>query len=131
MTDDATKRRWRWVEPGHKYEQTLLARAIEPVVDFVVRTGEIIVLAGVFSTAAHATRSLTAAALSQLMFLALGLHFGIAYGRYVLRPLQGLIIKPDWLAILVASTVGGAIGVGWYFLWFEIVAVAKGLAAHA
>lgn len=131
MTDDKSK--WRWTRPGEEveWEQSLGRLVIEPAVDFVVRTGEIILLAGAFYAAAQLSNNRILHLFSDLMFFALALHFGMAWGRYVLLPLQKVKLKATWQNLLIIAVPGVAIGLLWFWLWQQIIAATKMVVAYA
>lgn len=128
--DNVGKRRWGPADADTKWEQTFLALVIEPAVNFIVRTGEITVLAGAFSAAAHITKIPLAYILAELMLLALALHFGLALGRYVFLPLAGKSMKATWKNFLTLSLAGGAGGLLWYFIWYQMVAIVGQIVNH-
>lgn len=120
MTDEETK--WRLAKPGEKlkWERSVGALVIEPAIEFVVRTGEIILLAGAFSAAAHLSHNLILRIFSGLMFFALAMHFGMTWSRYVLFPLHGVMVKATWKNSFLISLPAAAAGLLWFVLWQEI-----------
>ena len=111
-----------------KWQHTFASLVLEPAVAFVVRTGEIILLAGAFRIAAQASDNPALHVLSGAMFFALAVHFGLAWGRYVLFPLGKLKVKSTGRNLAIVIVAGLALGLVQLFLWEQIAAVAKELA---
>lgn len=130
MQDEPTKRVWGWADRDTKWEQTLGPVLFQPFVDFVVRAGEIMVLAGAFRFAARATHSIILTIFSAIMLTALGAHLGMGFGRYISYPLRGREAKATWLNFVLLCIAGSALGLLWFFLWQQIVVATDSLVAN-
>lgn len=113
------------VNETSKWEETLAAKA-QPAVDFVVRTGEIMLLAGAFQVAANATDNQALDVFAGIMFIALSMHIAFAWSRFIYLPLQRLEIKSWFSAIIILASIPLAI---WLltFLSDQIRGAAKAL----
>jgi hypothetical protein len=86
-TEPKAERKWGWLTEQAPWEQTRGAQVFTPVLDFVIRTCEIILLTGAFQTAAIATKNSAVEVIASVMFLALGAHLGLGWARFIMVPL--------------------------------------------
>ena len=111
---------------GHTWEQTVAAIFVQPLVNFFIRTAEIMLLAGAFEAAANATGSVTLKALAGIMYFALSAHLFHALWRYVVFPLNRTIrIRATLLNLIPVLIGGGAFVLLCWFLVQQIVEASK------
>jgi hypothetical protein len=90
-----------------RFSKSLWTLWIKPVVDYVTRVGELIVLAAAFKIAAVKSESMLLEVFSILLILACAAYTGIALGLLHVA-IDSLRLKSWWLTrlILVALAVG-------------------------
>jgi hypothetical protein len=128
MAEIKLGRGWELAHSGHTWEQTAAAIFLQPLVEFLVRTGEIMLLAGAFQTAANVTDMGTIKVLAGVMYLALGLHLFMSFWRYVVMPLNRTVrLRATFLNLMVILAVSGALLWLYNFLSHQVTEASKHL----
>lgn len=129
MAEVKLGRGWELAHSGHTWEQTGAAIFLQPLVAFLVRTGELMLLAGAFQTAANATDMGSITILAGAMYLALGLHLFMNFWRYIVMPLNRAVrLRATFLNLVVLLVASGALLGLYYFLSHQVTEASKHLA---
>jgi hypothetical protein len=108
------------------WEEWDFGKSAQATIDFVVRTAEMMLLAGAFQVAANATDNRTIDGVSSVMYLVLTMHFALAWARYIAFPLYERKARTKLsLTFLVATSIAGLFLL--YFLTVQIRDAAKAL----
>jgi len=131
MTEQITPEVQTNAEPamtdGERHSRSVAGVYFAPAVEFIVRFGEIVLIAGAFRFAAARTDSLSIEILAVLMNVALGGFIGLAWGRYILLPLNRIRVRATWINLIPIVASGLAMGWLFFFLGGEISRSAEAL----
>lgn len=130
-TESKPERMWGIRTEQAPWEETIGGKLLSPALDFVIRTGEIILLTGAFQAAAVATNNNGVRVVAQTMFLALYAHLGLAYARYVLVPLFTRPKRVTILKFVIAAAVAITLPFLLKYLTSEVSAAARAIASSA
>jgi hypothetical protein len=122
-----TKAKWSISPESRDWKRTIGAKVIEPAVEFVVRTAELMLLTGAFQAAARATESVALQVISAIVFFTLAIHFGLGWARFVLMPLERVRVPATWMNLVLILVPLALIAWLNVFLWREIGEVTKQL----
>jgi len=103
---------------GHTWEQTAAGVFLEPLVSFLVRTGELMLLAGAFQTAANITGMTSLKVLTAVMYFVLSSHLYMSFWRYIVMPLNRAVRIPATFVNLVLILIGS--GATLFLVWWLI-----------
>ncbi len=119
---------WEVAHSGHTWEQTGQAIFLQPLVAILARTGEIMLLAGAFQTAANVTGMVSLKVLAGVMYFALVSHLYMSFWRYIVMPLnRALRLRGTFLNLILILIMCGALIFLSQFLVQQIVDVSKHL----